>query len=892
MMMRRNVYAALRRRACILVGMLGIMLLGVLWQTSAAHAQADVRAHAKPSTVEQGGYVNYTVTVSVQGNQRIEVEGRPDFGNAFQVVGTTNAPSHLIRNGNVQKSLRRIYRLRAVEQGSYIIDPPRVSVGGSDEQLNPVKVRVRPPGKGSRQQQRRDSRSHDEQVFLDQELDPTRTPYVGEQLTLTYYLYADAFRLKVNPQPPKEPSLDGFWVEDLSQKSSGQRQTMRMNGQVMERVNMRTYALFPLRAGPTRIDPLAIDVHTGGFGRRTRKLRLESDPIELDVQPLPANAPDSFYEGNVGQWRFRATTDRTRAEMGQAITVRLIAEGSGQVGRIELPTLPDLDGARIAGQNEKVDHDTKSEVVSGSKTLEYTVVAEREGTLEIPALEFSYFDPDSETYQTLRSEPIAIEVRGGEVSLTKQAPLERERADSEDEPDMLETLVDSLSAPKQEVSVEPTREPMWRGGLFWLLVAIPALGVLAVWFERPARKLLARGRPGRRRGAAYKEAVRKLDRAEDASATESLDLIREALTTYLVDVAGLPAGAANSSALAERLEKRGVDASLAERLAAVVAGIGDARYSPDVDTKSARADELRRECRACLEELERARKKRRWTPAAAKALLLAAAIGAGLAVGPIEAHAVDASGEVADEAVLDSAQQSQQDGQWDEAARLWTQLADEHAQAPDVLYNLGTALAHSGDYGRARLMLERAALLAPGDADIESNRDTIEQMVRLRQIEYAPGTVHDNTSSEGLFWWRLTTSISPKTFAVALIALLWLLFLASLTRRLVDHRAVGDTAIVVAVIAAIGVALTLGSCFARAQILDSIQPAVVTEADTPLREGPSHHAGIADIKTMLVPGVVLRVEDERDGWVKLAFADGKTAWAPRDHVEMIAEQAE
>ncbi|MFW6053500.1 MAG: BatD family protein [Persicimonas sp.] len=862
-------------------------MLGLVGQASDASAQTQVRAHADPDRVEQGDFVNYTVMVSVQGNQRIEVEGRPDFGRAFQVVGTTNAPSHLIRNGNVQKSLRRIYRLRAVEEGNHTIEPPRVRVGGTDEQLDPIKVRVRPPGKGPRKRQRRTSRGQNEKVFLDQELAPTRTPYVGEQLTLTYYLYADAFRLKVNPQPPEEPSLDDFWIEDLSQDSSGQRRTMRVNGRVMERVNMRTYALFPLRAGRTRIDPLAIDVHTGGFGRRTGELRLESDPVELDVQPLPANAPDSFYEGNVGQWKFRATTDRTRAEMGQAITVRLVAEGAGQVGRIELPTLPELDGARIAGQNEKVDHDTKSEVVSGSKTLEYTVVAEREGTLEIPALEFSYFEPNSETYKTLRSDPISIEVSGGEVSLTKQAPIERERADGEDEPDMLERLVDGLSEPKQKVSVEPTREPMWRGGLFWLLVAIPALGVLAVWFERPARKWLARGRPGRRRGAAYKEAMRKLDAAEDAPAGDALDLIREALTTYLIDVAGLPAGAANSSDLSGHLERRGVDAALAERLATVVAGIGDARYSPDVDTKNARADELRRECRACLEELERARKKRRWTPAAAKALLLAAAIGAGLAVVPVNTQAKDAP----QQAVAD-AQQAQRDNQWDEAARLWSEVAHEHPRAPDVLYNLGTSLAHTGDYGQARLMLERAALLAPGDEDIESNRDSVEQMVRLRQIEFAPGTVHDNTTSEGLFWWRLTTSISPKTFAVALIALLWLLFLASLTRRLVDHRGIGDTAIVVAVIAAVGVALTLGSCFARAQILDSIQPAVITEADIPLREGPSRHASLADIKTMLVPGVVLRVEDERDGWVKLAFADGETAWAPRDHVQLIAEGAE
>jgi tetratricopeptide (TPR) repeat protein len=859
---------------------------------ASAVAQPIVRTAVQPQSVEVGGYVNFSLAIHVESNQPIEVQGHPDFGDAFQIAGTSKSPGYMVRNGRAIQRLTHTYKLRAIDEGEHTIRPPKVQVGGETVEPDPVTVRVRARGqapddrrRSSRAQRNRNqgdpNQQQDERVFIDHNIDPTSKPYVGEQVTLAYYLYADAFRLKVNPEPPDEPSLDDFWIEDLSEEFSGRRQSLRINGKMMERANLRAYALFPLRAGTSRIEPLEVDVRVGGFMRRTHKERLASKPIELDVQPLPPDAPDSFYEGNVGRWQFQVTTDRMRAAMGRPITVRVSASGNGQLGRISLPKLPAIDGARGAGTQEEIDKRTRNGVIGGKKAIEYTIVPEREGTIEIPSLEFSYFDPKREAYETIETEPIEIEVKGGSLDLEHQAAPSTEPDDTREEAALLDTLVAKLAAPRESVSARP-RAPFERSPLLWILLALPTLGVAAVWLAAPIRAFLARPRR-KRRGHGYKEALAELDAARSSPPAETLDRVRDALTTYVTDNAGLSAGAVSESDLPAQLEKRGVDSELAGRLGDLLRGLNEARYSPDKAAMASQATELREECESCIEALEEGRRAKRWSASTAASLLLAASIATAGVFAPAPAHADNPPSPEA----LDKAVQAQEEGQWQDAAKLWKHLDEERPGSPDILYNLGTALAHAGDFGQARLAFERAALHAPGDDQIEQNRDLVQQIVHLRQIELARGTVRENTTSEGLFWWRLATSVSPHWLLALLIALAWLVFLSSLARKFAKSSAARDAGLSVGVICALLMVLNVGVWLAHGQVLADFQPAVVVAEETSLREGPSEHAGLADIDTILVPGVLLCVRDTRDGWVKLGFSDGTAAWTPRENVALV-----
>lgn len=868
-----------------LIGFATLLLLLAL--PALALAGPSVRSTVSPETVEVGQLFDLSITAEVEGNQSIRLVGRPNLGRKFQLLGTSGTTHPVVLRGQMFNVLDYTFKIRALEVGKHTIELPKIFVQGKPLDIRPVTVTVLERGKGpdrskSRPRQRRAPKKTDQPAFIDHELQPTKKPYVGEQVTLAYYLYAQAFRANVEPAPPDEPSLDDFWIEDLSEQFSGRRQTLRINGKLMERATLRAYALFPLRAGTTKIEPLEVDVHVRGFMRQPGQLRLESDPIELDVQPLPPDAPESFSDGNIGRWRFEVSADRNRARMGRPVTVRVSVSGDGQIGRTSLPELPRIEGTRVAGTDEKLDRRARKGIVGGTKTVTYTLVPTKEGRLTIPSLTFSYFDPKREEYETIETEPIDIEVRGGTLALDHQAAPKLESDDKREEADVLEAIVTKLDAPRDTVSLVESKEPLSRNALFWLLLALPVLGVFGLWLAEPLSAFVAKQRTGRKRANPFKTALKKLSEADKQPASDRLDTVRAALTLYVTDRAGVRPGAVSESSLPEHLEGLGVSSALAERVGALLRGLNEARYSPDQSAKAARAGELKDECEACLRKLEEERRAQKWSaPPATAVLLLAAltAMGVGLPG--------DAVAQQVDDVSVDKSLEAQREGRWDDAAVRWGEVNAAHPHAPDVLYNLGTALAHNGEYGRARLALERAALRDPGDERIEKNRDLVHQIVRLRQIEQAHGTVRENTTSEGLFWWRLATSISPNLFPWLLVALSWLLLLASIARRKGTHAALRDAGLAISGVCVLAIVLVVSGWVARDYVVSNVHPAVVTAEQAALREGPSVHASLATIDTVLVPGVLLPVEDERDGWVKLGFADGSTAWTLRDNVAMV-----
>jgi hypothetical protein len=859
-----------------------------------ALAASSVTATANPRVVAPGGSFTYTISASVTGNQAIRILGDPEFDATMRVVAISNSPSFLLRNGQAQRSLTRTYRLRASAAGTYTIKAPKVRMGNRVATPAPVEITVsataRPRRSSPRSSGPGNPRAANERVFISHRLQPTTKPYVGQQLTLSYSLYSDAFRLNVNPQPPDEPSLDDFWIEDLSQKIAGRRSTVRLGGKLMVKADLRAYALFPLAAGPIRIEPLTMDALIGGFLRGQKRVHLKSDPIEIDVRPLPPNSPDSFSEGNVGQFEFEATTDRITAKMGAPITIRLRVRGAGQLRRVTLPDLPEIEGARVAGSDMNTERRVRNGIVGGEKVAEYTLIAEREGTLTIPSLEFSYFDPEAETYETVRTAPIDIEVAGGEVVLSDQSPPISASSDKRkaEEVGVLEGMLQELGPPRDEISTAGADAPWASRTVFWILLLLPTLGIVGVWLERPLRRRLSARRPGRRRGNAYKEAISEL-RDAGSSPNELLDAIRNAVATYAVEVAQVPTGAVSAGELPAHLTRRGVSAGLADRLGKLLRDVNELRYSP-AGSGALSPEQLREECERCLKQLEEDRRAGRWDCGALAALFVATACASILATGILAPGAAVAQ-QAPDERISQAV--AAQKNNWTDAARLWSLVARSHPESPDVLLNLGIAHARSGDFGRARLALERAALYAPGDAEIERNQELVHRIVRLRQIEGArgaPTATRANTTSEGLFWWQLAAGTSPDLLPTLLVAMLWLLLLATLGRRFLAPGAARDASFVAAWIFGIGIAVCAACWVARAQILADTRPAVVLADDIKLREGPSQHAGLARAHTLIVPGVLLPIRAESDGWVKLGLANDAHAWTRRENIEFVLPQ--
>lgn len=886
-----------------------ILMAIALLIPSTAHAAQGVSVRVDPEEVGVGGMVTYRITAQVEGNHAIRIHNDPEFDNSFRIQATSDAPGLSVHNGHARRSLTRTYRLRVTREGNFTINAPQITLG--DQIVTPESVKLRvvagtPAPKSANGAPNSADISRDP-AFIEHHLAPTSKPYIGQQITLSYALLSDAFKNNISPHPPDEPSFDDFWVEDLSQDFAGQRQTIRRAGTMFTRTNLRAYALFPLSAGSAQIEALEMNaIVTGRFGRR-ELARLSTDPIDIEVRPLPANPPESFREGNVGEWKFEVTADRLSAKMGDPITVRVRASGSGQVRRVTLPALPAIEGVEVAGKRSNTDPTITSGIVGGTRTDEYTLVAQREGEVVIPELEFGYFDPIEERYKTQRSAQTPIQIQGGEVALidqSAQTPSEPASATEPENPS--EALLKTLDAPRDTISAPAARSPLAGHPAYWFFLALPLLGIAGLGLERPLRRRINARQPRQGRTKSYQKARAILRDASNALAESPqnsyllLDAIRDALHIYATEVAQIPAGDVSAAKLPDHLKKRGVSAALADRLGELLREIQDLRYSP-THASAHTPQQWVEICQNCLRELEQERRKNIWSASAVQLLLSVffVTLICPMAILSIPSPALANAPAQAEEPTAQTATElhqqalnAQNNGDWQGAAALWARALDANPESVDILFNLALAHAHSHHFGHARLYLERASLLRPNDRQVERNLKKIRRLIRLHQVEAARGALSASTrvdtSTEGLFWWSVLTQITPNALAMTLLIFAWLLLITQIAGRFLRSSATQRTLKVISWFFVCGVVCGALLWVARARIVPNIRPAVIMTDGILLRDGPSTHAGLIELDTMAVPGVMVPTSAENDDWVKLNFTADTAAWTQVDNIEYVA----
>jgi hypothetical protein len=98
--------------------------------------------------------------------------------------------------------------------------------------------------------------------------------------------------------------------------------------------------------------------------------------------------------------------------LGEAATLSFRIEGRGNLKWIDKAPELTVPGARVYPPQAKTDLEVTAGGMAGSKTWEFVVVPETGGTLEVPALSFSYFDPEARRVVSTGSAPLALQVQG------------------------------------------------------------------------------------------------------------------------------------------------------------------------------------------------------------------------------------------------------------------------------------------------------------------------------------------------------------------------------------------------------------------------------------------------------------------------------------------------
>lgn len=497
-------------------------------------AGIEVEAELEPDLVGVGQFVTLTLEARIEGSTNLALD--PSFGleNLEIVSGPAQSQQVSFVNGRISRRQSLRWTLRPVKAGTARVRDLRLAVNDEifelpeqvlEVQRDPVEKTdaygrpARPadpfsdlfepfdPLRRGRRQP-----AAEPKLFLRAEATPRR-PYVGQQVVYSLLLFTQADIGAVNPD--NLPDFEGFWVLDIEQPQRPKSVMTEVQGERYGRVVLLQKALFPLRQGPLTLDAVEARLiaripETSWLGSITsydKEYSLSSNPITLEVQPLPEPPPD--FRGAVGQLEISSELQPRRVEVGQAATLAVSLSGRGHVQGLPSPELPELPGVRVFPPEQEGSETVVGTTVRGTKSWSWVLVPERAGAWEIPAFEYPFFDPDARAFATAVSQPKVFLAEVAAAEAATQSP-EAETSSSEAQP-----VPEGGSAPK--IPRRFSSLPLVVAGS--LLVA----AALALTVGRSAgRRLLARRKARRvlrsrlRQAAGYGQPARVAQAVESA----------------------------------------------------------------------------------------------------------------------------------------------------------------------------------------------------------------------------------------------------------------------------------------------------------------------------------------------------------------------------------------
>ncbi|MBI4408411.1 MAG: BatD family protein [Gemmatimonadetes bacterium] len=787
-----------------------------------AASQDPVRATASLSTtsLRVGETAVLEIRVETRGPapESIELPGLPS---ELEVVGTSDySEFQFAFPGGRTRVVRRELVLLARAPGELQLRPAIVRVRGVEYRTQSLALTVSASGGAPGA-----SSGPGDEVLLRAWLDPP-TVYPGQQVTLrAEALFSEDVQTRLRRPPEYQPpSSPGFWIHDLPDDGVADVRTI---GDQVYQVQRFQRAYFPLAPGRYVLPParLLYDARRG-FLYAPESHELASDSLRLLVLPLPEAGRPASFTGAVGRYSVHARLEPEAVPAGEAAVLIVDVEGQGNVKAAPPPKLPSIADVEAYPPSEDAEIGVEGGRVRGTKSFSWVLIPKRGGRLQIPAIEYGFFDPERKEYDVAHTAPLALRVLAGGGDVARPQDEGRIRF-----------------LKFQPASDSPLR---WvRAPAFAALQLLPLAALLwGVWWRRRA----AEPRPPSRRALRRRRRRALAELSEQGVVVDADFFARfgDALRAWLGERLGDDAlRRIRPRELSERLGLAGVSHGNARALGELLARLEQARYRPDPPGLEAR--------RALLADAERLldaidREARRPVVARAPAAL-ALALLAGLAGWPAVASARTAAAQQAGAGEFGAAIVAFQQGDAAAARDLFLSYVRRYPEDPHAWYNLGNAYYAAGEEGRAVWAWLKALRLSPRDADVRHNlavAGASSALVRRGQPRLPLGP------DEALLLASLLWFASAGAFA------LWLR-----GRRGWGTIAAGTLVLSFAVLAS----------WIEPRVRQEL--GVVLEPDTRLLAAPVLRA---EPIRQLTAGAGLRLVGSHDGWLRVRTLRGTEGW--------------
>jgi hypothetical protein len=549
----------------------------VAWCSVALAGAATFTASLDRDAVTLGESV--VLSLVFEGGEPAEPILPPSVPN-LQITSSGSSRQMQMINGRTSTSITYNYLIAARQPGEYAIPSLTAVVGAERLTTPPLTLKVAKPGAPSQEAISSGSQPAFAKLVL-----PKQSVYVGETIIAQIQFHVSA-RLQGGSQlQPTGFPAEGFSVGNMVE-IEGQRHRTQIGSTVYNIIPV-SVPLKALRAGTLTVGPVTFNLHIslrdprdmfGIFGQtRSQTLPIATEPVTLESLPLPKdNVPPSF-NGAIGNFNLSASAGPTNVAAGDPITVRVQINGRGNLETITLPDHGAWRDFKTYPPTSKVET-TDQFGLTGVKVFEQVVTPQTADIKALPALVFSFFDPDQKAYRTVTQPPIPITVRPGGALPT---PTVLARRSGQDNPPPTQDIVPNKQRPGMLGQLAP---PLVERGWFLALQGVPVLVLVTGWVWRRRRETLAQNpRLRRQRQVAQlmREGLADLRRlAAENRSEEFFATLFRLLQEQLGERLDLPASAITEAVIEERLRPRGVPEAVLAPLQDLFQTCNQARYAP------------------------------------------------------------------------------------------------------------------------------------------------------------------------------------------------------------------------------------------------------------------------------------------------------------------------
>ena len=382
------------------------LMMSLFFSSYALAASVSLTLDRHSTTLEEP----IRIQVIVEGTQNAP---KPQIQNTSQFdvqKGGTSTQIQIV-NGRTTRSITYQFVLYPRKEGKFRIGPAIVNINGKTISSNEVSINVL---KASQVQK--------ERLYYITANVNKQSVYVNEQVVYTFQFFT---RVRVVNSQLEQLEFNGFWREEFGKQREYEKQ---ING-ITWLVSEFKVALFPTREGILNIPTatLAADFvlktnrrssfdsffDDSFFGRsKTKRVRLRTKAIDINVKPLPLEGKSKYFSGLVGNIKMNSSISKKSLDVGDSSTLTITLKGDGNIRDAKIPA-PSWSDVKVYHDEPNFKVDQSRDLLYGTKTFKKAIVPTKEGKLKLSSLRVDYFDLTVKEYKVLHSPEMELDISPG-----------------------------------------------------------------------------------------------------------------------------------------------------------------------------------------------------------------------------------------------------------------------------------------------------------------------------------------------------------------------------------------------------------------------------------------------------------------------------------------------